>query len=93
MPVVRAKNIVFHGRFWISYLFARREKHRPVPKEMVEWAGFPNVHDLSEIGAHPRMWDEISGDWENRNIQFALPQSGPPGGPLYWGSDFVALIF
>ena len=53
----------------------------------------PNVHDITEIGAHPRRWDELTGDWEHRSTPYALPQPGPPGGPFYWGSDFVVLVF
>ena len=31
------------------------------------------------------------GEWENRHVQFALPQSGKPDGAPYWGSDFIAV--
>ena len=61
-------------------------------RALAEFANFPNVHDIAEIGVHPRRWDELTGDWEHRDVQFALPQPGPPGGPLCWGSDFVVLV-
>ena len=32
------------------------------------------------------------GDWEHRHVQFALPQSGKPGGAPYWGSDFIVVV-
>jgi hypothetical protein len=30
--------------------------------------------------------------WKNQHIQYALPNSGKPGAPAYFGSDFVVIV-
>ena len=30
--------------------------------------------------------------WKNQNLHYALPKSGKPGAPAFFGSDFVVIV-
>ena len=60
--------------------------------DLRQHCGYPNINNLKEVGAHQRRWTEILIYWKNQNIQYALPKSGKPGAPSYFGSDFVVIV-
>ena len=68
------------------------KKHHSMTKDLESHAGYPNVHDFTDVGGHHRHFKELLVDWVNRNIQFALPQSGKPGERPRFGRDFVVLV-
>ncbi|MFM7987411.1 MAG: hypothetical protein ACKPKO_49675, partial [Candidatus Fonsibacter sp.] len=35
-----------------------------VGKALATWAGYPNMHDLTETGAHPVRWLELLQSWK-----------------------------
>ncbi len=69
-----------------------RISHHSIANGLVSHAGYANVHDLSKVGAHPRRWLEMLMSWESQNPHYAVPKSGKPGEPPYFGSDFVVVV-
>ena len=71
---------------------AENKTHHSIVTDIRQHCGYPNIHNLTEVGAHPRRWTEMLINWKNQNIQYALPKSGRPGAPPYFGSDFVVIV-
>ncbi|MFM7987283.1 MAG: hypothetical protein ACKPKO_49015, partial [Candidatus Fonsibacter sp.] len=46
-------------------------------KALTNWAGYPNMHDLTETGAHPMSWVELLQLWKLKNFRLALPSMDP----------------
>ena len=55
-------------------------------------AGYPDMHDLTEVGAHPSRSAELLVDWTSRHLQFVLPHSGKPDERPHLGSDSVVVV-
>ena len=62
----------------------------------MEHSGYPNMYDLTEVGAHPRTWVNLLQQWEMRHISLALPTMRPDESvsseELQFGSDFVVIV-
>ncbi|MFM7980997.1 MAG: hypothetical protein ACKPKO_16940, partial [Candidatus Fonsibacter sp.] len=61
------------------------------------FAGYPNVYDLTEAGAHRVRWIQRLQEWKLWHHYLALPTMGPDVPvtstlQLQFGSDFVVLV-
>ena len=91
-PFVEAKNILFLGDSG-SHIYSNNGKnHRSVVRDLRSHADYPNLHDLTAIGAHPSMWLPMMVKWENAHLQYALPQTGSPAAKPRFGSDFIVIM-
>ncbi|MFM7978844.1 MAG: hypothetical protein ACKPKO_05965, partial [Candidatus Fonsibacter sp.] len=66
-------------------------------KALANWAGYPNIHDLTETGAHPMRWVELLQPWKLKNFRLALPSMNPDvsitsARQLQFGSDFIGIV-
>ena len=68
------------------------KSHHSIVSDLRQHCGCSNIHNLTEVGAHPRRWTELLIIWKNQNIQHALPKWGKPGAPPYFGRDFVVIV-
>ena len=68
------------------------KKHQAVVSDLRGHAGYPNIHDLTEIGAHSSRWLQLIIQRQNDHPQFALPKSGALGARPRFGSDFVVIL-
>ena len=91
-PFVTSRNIIIVGDSGTEIYGSSGNSHHYIVADLRSQCGYPNIHNLTEVGAHPRRWTEMLIDWKSRNIQYALPKSGRPGAPAYFGSDFVVIV-
>ena len=91
-PYVRSKHIIMLGDSGAHGYSANGNKHHSIVSDLRSHAGYPNMHDLTEIGAHPSRWLQMLIQWENAHLQYALPQSGVPGVRPRFGSDFLVIV-
>ena len=91
-PYVRSRNILIIGDSGDHIYGSGCKKHHEVGADLEKLAGCTHMHDLTEVGAHPRRFLELLIDWDNRHLQFALPQLGKPDAPPRFGSDFVVFV-
>ena len=77
-----------------SHIYTSSGKnHHSVAQDMREQAGYSNVHDLTEIDAHPLRLLELLRDWINRHVHYRFRKPGKLGEGVFFGSDFVILWF
>ena len=69
------------------------KKHRSIVSDLRASAGYPNVNDLTEVGAHPYRQLELLREWINRHVQFGFAKPGSLGDGTFSGSDFVIIWF
>ena len=91
-PYVRAKSMLILGDSGAHIYSPSGKKHHSVVSDLRSHAGDPNIHDLTEMGAHPARWLQMLVKWEHEHLQFALPKSGAPGGRPRFGSDLVVIL-
>ena len=70
-----------------------KKKHRSIVSDLRASAGYPNVNDLTEVGAHPYRQLELLRGWINRHVQFGFAKPGSLGDGTFSGSDFVIIWF
>ena len=87
-----SRNIIIVGDSGTEVYGGSGQSHHSIVADLRQHCGYPNIHNLTEVGAHPRRWTEMLLNWKNQNIQYALPKSGKPGAPDYFGSDFVVIV-
>ena len=68
------------------------KSHHSIASDLRQHCGYSNMHNLTEVGAHPRRWLELPTTWENQHIHYALPKSGKPDAAPLFGSDFVVIV-
>jgi hypothetical protein len=91
-PFVVSRNITIVGDSGTEVYGSSGKSHHSIVADLRTHCGYPNIHNLTEVGAHPRRWTEMLIQWKNQNLQYALPKSGKPGAPAYFGSDFVVIV-
>ena len=69
------------------------KKHHSIVSDLRSSAGYPNIHDLTEIGAHPYRLLVVFRGWINRHLQFGITKPGKPGEGAFFGRDFVVHWF
>ena len=96
-PMIRCKNIIVVGDSGTRFYPANGKKPKSLVEEMCEHSGYPNMHDLTEIGAHPWRWVQMLQEWKARHYRLALPTMKPDESvsseQLQFGSDVVVLVF
>ena len=93
-PFIRNKTIVVMGDSGCHvYSTICKKKHRSIVSDLRASAGYPNVNDLTEVGAHPYRQLELLRGWINRHVQFGFAKPGSLGDGTFSGSDFVIIWF
>jgi hypothetical protein len=91
-PFVVSRNIINVGDSGTEICGSSGKSHHSIVADLRTHCGYPNIHNLTEVGAHPRRWTELLVQWKNQSLHYALPKSGKPGVPAYFGSDFVVIV-
>ena len=68
------------------------KSHHSIVTDLRQHCGYSNIHNLTEVCAHPRRWLELLTNSENSHVQFALPKSSKPNAAPYFGSDIVVIV-
>ena len=69
-PYVRNKNRILMGDSGSNIYSSNGKKHHSIAQDQRDIAGFANIHDLTEIGAHPLRLLELVRDWINRHVHY-----------------------
>ena len=91
-PFVVSRNIIVVGDSGTEVYGSSGKSHHLIVSDLRTHCGYPNIHNLTEVGAHPRRWTELLVQCKNQNLHCALPKSGKPGAPAFFGSDFVVIV-
>ena len=78
-PFIRNKNIVVMGDSGCHMYSSIGKRHHSIVSDLRASAGYPNIHDLTEVGAHPYRQLELLRDWINRHVLFGFAKPGSPG--------------
>ncbi|MFM7980201.1 MAG: hypothetical protein ACKPKO_12875, partial [Candidatus Fonsibacter sp.] len=63
-PMVKNKNILIVGESGSRFYSPNGKKSSPLTAKLMEHAGYPNMYDLTEVGAHPRTWLNLLQQWK-----------------------------
>ena len=85
------KTIVIMGDSGCHIYSTSGKKHHSIVSDLRSSVGYPNIHDLTEIGVHPYCLLDVFRDWINRHLQFGFTKPGKPGEGTFFGSGFVVL--
>ena len=92
-PFIRNTNIVVLGDSCCHVYSSTGKKHHSIVSDLRTSAAYPNVHDLTKVGAHPYRQLELLRDWINRHLQYGFAKPGSLGEGTFFGSDFVIIWF
>jgi hypothetical protein len=92
-PYVQSRNTLIVGDSGTEIYRQSGKSHHSIVTDLRQHCGYANIHNLTEVGAHPRRCLELHPTWDNQHLQIALPKSGKPDAARYFGSDFVVLVF
>ena len=92
-PFIRNKNIVAMGDSGCHVYSSTGKKHHSIVADLRASAGYPNIHDLTEVGAHPYRQLELLRDWINRHLRYGFPKPVSLGEGAFFGTDFVVIWF
>ena len=87
-PFLRNKNIILIGDSGRYIYSTNGKKHHSIVSDLRKSAGYPNVHDLTESGAHPYRLLKVFRDWIDRHLPYGFTKPGKPGEGTFFGSDF-----
>ena len=69
------------------------KKHHSIVSDLRDSAGYPNIHDLTEVGAHPYRQVELLRDWINRHLCYGFAKPGSLGEGTFFGTDVIVIWF
>ena len=69
-PFVVSRNIIIVGYSGTEVYGSSGKSHHSIVVDLRTHCGYPNIHNLTEVGAHPRRWTELLVQWMNQNLHF-----------------------
>ena len=73
------------------YSSTGKKKHHSIVADLCASAGYPNMHDLTEVGAHPYRQLEMLRGWINRHLSYGFAKPGSLGEGTFFGTEFIIL--
>ena len=64
-PSVQSRNILIVGDSGAEVYSKTAKSHHSIASGLGEHCGYANIHNLTQVGAHPRRWLEMLTNWEN----------------------------
>ena len=71
--------------------FHRQKSTTPLSPISVLLRVIPNMHDLTEVGAHPYRQLEMLRGWINRHLSYGFAKPGSLGEGTFFGTEFIIL--
>ncbi|MFM7985331.1 MAG: hypothetical protein ACKPKO_39045, partial [Candidatus Fonsibacter sp.] len=75
--MVKNNNIILVGDPGSRFYPENCKSSSGAGKALTNWVGYPNMHDLTETGAHPMRWVELLHSWKLKNFRYALLYMDP----------------
>jgi hypothetical protein len=92
--MVKNNNITILGDSGSPFYSPSGKMSKPIPEKLADYAGFPNRHDLTEVGVHPLRWVQLLREWKARfHVLSVSSMNRDDCAELRFGSDFVVLVF
>ncbi len=63
-PYVQSRNILLIGDSGTEIYGESGKSHHSIVSDLRQHCGYSNIHNLTEVGAHPPRWSELLANWE-----------------------------
>ena len=75
-PYVQSRNILIVGDSGTEVYSKKWKVTSYIATDLRQHCGHANIHNLTEVGAHPRRWLELPTTWENQHISSCTSKVG-----------------